>query len=135
MKMSLTKSAPMTTPKSLPVKHIAAVLIAIAIIVTVAFTASQLTSQTGATDSAPQQLSQRELLELNTTAMPVMSVGAAVASDAAVQRFIEINTTALPTMRSATGPEVRDEFLYWNVDAFPSNPGARVQPFQPAGPR
>jgi hypothetical protein len=125
----------MATPKSLPLKHIAAVLIAIAIVVTVAFTASQLTSQTGAPDSAPLQLSHREFLELNTTAMPMMSLGAAFTSDAALDRFIEINTTALPPTRSVPSPEVTDHFLYWNVGAFASNPGVRVQPIQPAGPR
>lgn len=134
--MSLTKSAPLAAPKGLPVKYIAAVLIAIATVVTVAFTASRLTSQAGtAADSAPLQLSQREFLDLNTTAMPVMSVGAAVASAAALERFIEINTAALPPMTLVTGPAATDEFLYWNVDAFASDPGVRVQPSQPAGPR
>ena len=133
--MSLTKSPPLSASKGLPVKHIAAALIAIATVATVAFTASRLTSQADATDSPSLQLSQRDFLELNTTALPVMPLGAVAASDAALARFIEINTTALPPMTSITEPTVSDEFLYWNVDAFASDPGVRVAPIQPAGPR
>lgn len=133
--MSLTKPTPIAPSRSVPLKRIAGVLIALAIAVTVAFTASQLTSQTGAADNRPLQNSHREFLELNTTAMPVMSLGAAFTSDAALEHFIEINTTALRTTRSVAGPEVADHFLYWNVDAFASNPGVGVEPIQPAGPR
>ncbi len=137
--MSLTKPTPLANSKSIPLKPIAAVVVAIVIALGFAMTVNQLNTRSGEASTTPIRLGHQEFLELNTTAMPTSVLGAASIPDAVSDRFVEINTTALPATTSVVDPEVTDEFLYWNVDAFASisstDGGAQVPPIQPAGPR